>query len=159
MRPIVHLTPAFSVAPQIEAADVAALAAQGFRAIVAVRPDAEEGPQAGDIAALARSQGLAFRYVPARSHELMEPETVSRFEAAVSGLEGPVLAYCKTGTRAALVWGLAAARHQPAACVSAVLRDAGIDAEVIADELNGQRPASTVRPASLAVVCRDLVAV
>ena len=158
MPGIVRLTPVFAVSPQIAAGDIAAIAAGGFRAIVAVRPDAEHdgSPQAGDIERLARARGLAFRYAPASSHDLMEPETVSRFEAAVEGLEGPVLAYCKSGTRAAMVWALAAARHHPAACVSAALRAAGVDPEIIADELLDQRRASSVKPASLAVVCREL---
>ena len=157
MTTIRHLTPAFAVAPRIETADVGLVAAAGFRAIVAVRPDGEDasGPAAHEIAALARALGLAFRYVPASPHDVLEPETVSRFEAALDGLRGPVLAYCTSGTRAAIVWALAAARHQPAACVSAVLRDAGLRLDGIEDELREQPRSSAAKPASLAVVCGD----
>jgi sulfide:quinone oxidoreductase len=160
MAAIVRLTPGFSVSPQIAASDVAAIAAGGFRSIVAVRPDAEDtiSPNAAEIEHLAMARGLTFRYAPAASHDLLEADTVSRFEAAVAGLEGPVLAYCKSGTRAAIVWALAAARHQPAACVSATLRAAGVDADGIADELLEQPRASSEKPASLAVVCREPVA-
>jgi sulfide:quinone oxidoreductase len=157
MTRIVRLTPDFAVSPQIVAGDIEAIAALGFRAIVAVRPDGETAgePMAGDVAALARSHGLDFRYVPAASHDLMEPETVNRFEAAVSGLDGPVLAYCKSGTRAAIVWALAAARYQPAACVSAAMLKAGVDPDLIEDELLDQPRALSAKPPSLAVVCPD----
>jgi uncharacterized protein (TIGR01244 family) len=83
----------------------------------------------------------------------MEADTVSRFEAAVKGLEGPVLAYCKSGTRAAIVWALAAARYHPAACVGDALRKAGVDPDLIEDELKGQRRNTGRRPGSLAVQC------
>src|SRR3546814_4759693 len=49
------LTPALSVSPQIDPADVVALAASGFRSIVCNRPDGEEAgqPTAAAIAAAA----------------------------------------------------------------------------------------------------------
>jgi sulfide:quinone oxidoreductase len=155
MTEIVHLTPTFAVSPQLSADDVTGIAALGFRAIVAVRPDGETStdPRAGTVAALAEANGLAFRYAPATAHDLMEADTVSRFEAAVKGLEGPVLAYCKSGTRAAIVWALAAARYHPAACVGEALRKAGVDPDLIEDELKGQRRKTSRRPASLAVEC------
>ena len=160
MTEIVHLTPEFAVASQIMARDVTVIAALGFRAIVAVRPDGESSadPQADCVARLARAEGLAFRYAPATAHDLLEPGTVSRFEAAVKGLEGPVLAYCKSGTRAAIVWALAAARYHPVACVGEALRKAGVDPDLIADELKGQRRKKSRRPASLAVKCEATVA-
>jgi sulfide:quinone oxidoreductase len=159
MTEIVHLTPAFAVSPQLTADDVTAIAALGFRAIVAVRPDGETSSEANaeTVAALAEARGMSFRYAPASSHDLMEPETVSRFEAAVKGLEGPVLAYCKSGTRAAIVWALAAARYHPAACVGDALRNAGVDPGLIEDELKGQRRKTGRQPASLTVQCAQVV--
>jgi sulfide:quinone oxidoreductase len=159
MTGIVHLTPKFAVSSQLSADDVAAIAALGFRAIVAVRPDGETStdPKADTVAALARAAGVDFRYAPATSHDLMETETVSRFEAAVNGLEGPVLAYCKSGTRAAIVWALAAARYHPAACVGDALRNAGVDPDLIEDELKGQRRKTGRQPASLTVQCAQVV--
>ena len=160
MTEIVHLTPKFAVSPQLAAGDVTAIAALGFRAIVAVRPDGENtaDPRADAVAAWAEASGLTFRYAPATSHDLTEPDTVSRFEAAVEDLQGPVLAYCKSGTRAAIIWALAAARYHPAACVGEALRKAGVDPDLIADELKGQQRKKSRRPASLAVKCDAAVA-
>ncbi len=159
MTAIVHLTPSFAVSPQLGAEDVMEVAALGFRAIVAVRPDGEDatGAHAATVEKLARALGLSFRYAPASAHDLMETETVSRFEAAVAGLEGPVLAYCKSGTRAAIVWALAAARYHPAICVGEALRKAGVDPDLIEDELKGQRPRKGRRPASLTVRCEAAI--
>ena len=159
MTEIVYLTPKFAVSSQITARDVTNVAALGFRAIVAVRPDGENStdPKADAVAAWAAASGLAFRYAPASSHELTEPGTVSRFEAAVRGLQGPVLAYCKSGTRAAIVWALAAARYHPASCVGEALRQAGVDPDLIEDELKLQRRKKSRRPASLAVQCEEAV--
>ena len=157
---ITRLTPVFAVSPQITAQDVAAIAAMGFRVIVAVRPDGEGAgdPSADDIARMASAEGLTFRYAPASSHELTEPATVSRFETSVEGLEGPVLAYCKSGTRAAIVWAMAAARYHPVACVAVALRKAGVDPDLIEDELRLQRRSKARQPSSLIVQCEPTVA-
>src|SRR3546814_14315876 len=63
------LTPALSVSPQIDPADVVALAASGFRSIVCNRPDGEEAgqPTATAIAAVAEAHGLLFVHIPVMS--------------------------------------------------------------------------------------------
>lgn len=161
MTALVHLTSQFAVSPQLEIADVERLAALGFRAIVAVRPDDEVsagGPSAEAIARKARAHGLEFRYAPAGSHEVTEPQTVAQFESALRGLHGPVLAYCKSGSRAAIVWALAAAHYHPAVCVGAALSKAGVDPALIADELQGRSRKRGRRPAALTIPCDDLPA-
>ena len=156
-RPIIAVTPAFAVAPQISGAELALLAKQGYRAVVSLRPDAEVEPDndTAKIARLARKRGLEFRHVPAASHEVMLEATIDRFAAAVADLDGPVLAYCKSGQRAAIVWALAAARHAPVPCVLDTLKAAGLDLDVIEDELAEQPRSDAPRPALLAVECRQ----
>src|SRR3546814_17562301 len=63
------LTPALSVSPQIDPADVVALAASGFRSIVCNRPDGEEAgqPTAAAIAAVAEAPGLRCVHIPVMS--------------------------------------------------------------------------------------------
>lgn len=153
--PVTWLTATFAIAPQISAADVAGLARSGFRAIIAVRPDGEDAAAAPSrqIARAAKTHGVTFRYAPVASHALTEAGSVEAFEVAIAGTHGPVLAYCKSGTRAAIVWALAAARYQPADCVGEVLRKAGVDPDLIADELNEQHRKPGVRPAPLVVEC------
>jgi sulfide:quinone oxidoreductase len=61
------LTHELSISPQIAAADLAALHAAGFRAVVCNRPDGEGADQAGfsEIERAAQALGMASRYLPA----------------------------------------------------------------------------------------------
>lgn len=103
-----RLTPDFSVAPQIGPEDVAGLAAQGFRAIMCNRPDGEEPgqPEVAAVRAEAERLGLAFVNLPVISGAIT-PEDVEDFAAVMKDLPGPVLAYCRSGTRCRNLWLLA----------------------------------------------------
>lgn len=105
------LTPEFSVSPQITVEDVAVLKAQGFRAILCNRPDGEDAGQtpAAAIRDEAARLGLAFAHVPVLSGGI-EPGDVVAFRETLAGLPGPVLAYCRSGTRCRNLHGLATGR-------------------------------------------------
>src|SRR3546814_5933450 len=92
------LTPALSVSPQIDPADVVALAASGFRSIVCNRPDGEEAgqPTAAAIAAAAEAHGLRFVHIPVMSGGIDEGD-VATMARALADLPAPVLAYCQIG--------------------------------------------------------------
>jgi uncharacterized protein (TIGR01244 family) len=94
------------VAPrQIFPADIAALAAAGIRLVVNNRPDGEEPgqPTSAAIEAAARAAGLDYRHIPIAGG--FPPE---RVEAMAHALEqGPVLAFCRSGTRSTWLWALA----------------------------------------------------
>jgi uncharacterized protein (TIGR01244 family) len=96
------------VAPrQIGVADIPGLAAQGIRLIVNNRPDGEEPgqPASADIEAAARAAGLGYRHIPVAGGF-----PANRVEAMAEALEhGPVLAFCRTGTRSTYLWALARA--------------------------------------------------
>lgn len=104
---ITPLAPDFAVAPQIRVEDVAAIAADGFRAILCNRPDQEDPgqPRFAEIAAAAQAAGLAVAHVPVISGRI-EPEDLEAFAAAVRDLPGPVLAYCRSGARCHNLWML-----------------------------------------------------
>ncbi len=101
------LTDSIAVAPQIELADLPHLAAAGFRSVIDNRPDSEIGPDQASaaIAAAAEAEGLAFTYLPYEPGQLTA-ELVQSFQAALARLPGPVLAYCRSGTRSANLWAL-----------------------------------------------------
>ena len=94
------------VAPQIALSDMAEAAALGVRTLVSNRPDGEDPgqPTAAEVAAAADAVGIDFVHAP-----------VSGFpnEAAVSAVGKvlatgePVLMFCRSGTRSAMVWALA----------------------------------------------------
>jgi uncharacterized protein (TIGR01244 family) len=96
--------------PQISVDDVAAAAAQGIRAIVNNRPEGESGDQTpGEtIAAAARAAGMNYRAIPV-THAGFSQAQVSAMAEALNDAPGPVLAYCRSGTRSTLLWALARA--------------------------------------------------
>lgn len=109
-----QLTPELSVSPQIGAADVAALAAQGFKALICNRPDGEGADQPGvqEIERAAAAAGLTLRYQPVESGKVLD-EQGAEFGRLLAELPKPVLAYCRTGTRSATLWALSQAGQRP----------------------------------------------
>ena len=97
-----------SVAPQIGLEEVEAAAAQGFTMIVNNRPEQEEpGQPAGDsIAEAARAAGLAYVAIPI-THGGFSIEQVEAMRDALKQAGGPVLAFCRSGTRSTFLWALA----------------------------------------------------
>jgi uncharacterized protein (TIGR01244 family) len=111
---------------QLTPADIDSAAAAGVRMIVNNRPDGEEPgqPASAEIEAAARAAGLDYRHIPIAGG--FPPEQV---EAMAEALErGPVLAFCRTGTRSAFLWALARAkRGAPAQESVAAAAAAGYD--------------------------------
>ncbi len=118
----IRLTQEVSVAGQIDADDVAAAAAQGFRAIVNNRPDGEERgqPAGAAIAAAALASGLRYAAIPI-DHNGFDMDQVAAMAAVLGEAAGPVLAFCRSGTRSANLWALAEASRggDPDAIVAA----------------------------------------
>lgn len=101
-----------SVAPQITPADVTDLAARGFAAIINNRPDGEEmGQPDGDaIRLVAETLGLRYSAIPVTHAGFSHPQ-LDAFAAAMAEAGGPVLAYCRSGTRSCNLWALAMAKQ------------------------------------------------
>ena len=105
------LTDAMSVSPQLNEADFAAAAAQGFKAVICNRPDGEGPDQLPSAQAedAAKAAGLTFASVPISGAPTQD--AVEAMRAALDAAGGPVLAYCKSGTRSAVLWTLAEAMN------------------------------------------------
>jgi len=86
-----------------------ALAAAGFRAIVNNRPDGEEPgqPSAYEMRAAAEAAGLGYHDIPVAGG--FSGDQVEAMAAALAEAGGPVLAFCKSGTRSTFLWALAEA--------------------------------------------------
>jgi sulfide:quinone oxidoreductase len=97
-----------AVAAQMQPEELAALAAEGFAAVICNRPDGEEPgqPTLDAMRRAAQEAGLAFHHVPVGGG-LFPPAAVAAFGAIRRGTQGKVLAYCRTGTRAATLDALA----------------------------------------------------
>ena len=96
--------------PQIGVDEVELARAMGIRLIVNNRPEGEEPRQTTGTAieAAARAAGIAYVAIPVTHAGFSEPQ-VSAMARALEGATGPVLAYCRSGTRSTLLWALAEA--------------------------------------------------
>ena len=111
---IKRITPDYAVSPQIEVADVATLAEEGFGTIICNRPDAEVMPQqqAAAIEKAAMDAGLVFVINPV-THQGLNMDMVKTQHDAQIESEKPVFAYCASGTRSTIVWALGQAGTMP----------------------------------------------
>lgn len=105
-----QLTEDFWVSPQIALEDVGEAKARGFTLIVNNRPEGEAPEQVpGDaIEAAATSAEMDYLAIPI-THAGFSEEQVEALAAAIVAARGPVLAYCRSGTRSTLLWALAQA--------------------------------------------------
>jgi len=136
----------FSVSPQIEAADIPAIAAAGFRSIICNRPDGEgaDQPSHEEIAAAAKAAGLEMRYLPVVAG-MVRDEDAEAFGAAMLELPNPTLAFCRSGTRSATLWSLSEAASRPLADILAATKAAGYDMNGVARRIanGGKTPTDT----------------
>lgn len=102
-----QLTPHLAVSPQISPDEIPQIKAAGFTTVICNRPDSEVPPalQSAEMAAAVEAAGLTFVVNPA-VHTAMTPELIARQKAAIAEAEGPVLAYCQSGTRSTVIWML-----------------------------------------------------
>ncbi|WCT73293.1 TIGR01244 family sulfur transferase [Sphingomonas naphthae] len=103
-----RLDDAISVYGQLLPADVAEAKAQGFTTLVNNRPDGEEAgqPEGGTIREAAEAAGLDYHAIPI-GHGGFSEASVAAMAQVLGEAEGPVLAFCRSGTRSTLLWALA----------------------------------------------------
>jgi uncharacterized protein (TIGR01244 family) len=133
-----RLTGEIWASSQIESADLTVAKAEGFRAVIALRPDGEvpEQPTTDDLRGIAEAQGLAFFYVPVPQGEL--PDAVAdALGAALKQAEGPVLLYCRSGRRAVRAWAVAEASRLGGLNVHEILSTAAKAGHPV-DDLSGR---------------------
>lgn len=159
------ISPGLSVAPQINIQDLGVLAGKGYRGIVNNRPDFEddEQPSSEEIKQVATELGLAYRHLPVVAGQIADSD-ISGFKAAMDEMEGPLLAYCRTGTRAATLWALTEAGHLSTDAILATAEDAGYDLKGLIGRLdktaNARRAGSAkARPEQASHTIHDVVVV
>ena len=106
-----QVDPDIAVSGQVRPEQVDALKAAGVAMIVNNRPDGEEPgqPLGAEVEAAAEAAGLGYRHIPVAGgfSERQVEEMVEALDAA----HGPVLAFCKSGTRSIFLWALARAQQ------------------------------------------------
>jgi len=125
-----QITPTYFVSPQIEAEDIADIAAAGITTVICNRPDGEIPAfcQADAIETAALAAGLTFVRLPL-THQTMTPDNVELQAQTVSQSAGPVLAYCASGTRSTVIWALGQAAELGVDKVLAAARSGGYELE------------------------------
>ena len=115
--------------PQISLADIAAAKALGVRLVVNNRPEGESDDQVpgGQIEAAARTAGMDYVAIPI-THSGFSHGQVDAMAQALANSDGPVLAYCRSGTRSTLLWALAeASQGKDADALTRSAQQAGYD--------------------------------
>ena len=122
-----------SVSPQVRPEDMPALKAAGFVAIVNNRPDGEasDQPSGSEIQEAAEAAGLAYHFIPL-GREGVSPGMVEETRTVLEGSDGPVLCYCRSGTRSTTLWALSQAQNMPADEIISAAANAGYDVSHLA---------------------------
>lgn len=107
MTGFIELEKGIFVAGQLAEEDFARLAQKGFKSVVCNRPDGEDEDQlaSNEAEKLAHQNGLEFRFSPVIGFEITKDHHIEQFALDLAELEGPILFYCRTGTRCSLLWG------------------------------------------------------
>lgn len=124
-----QLTDQLLVSPQIDLDDLAEAARLGVRHIINNRPEGESDDQTpGEaIEQAAKAAGMSYTAIPV-THAGFSQEQVDAMVAALRAADGPILAYCRSGTRSTLLWALTqASQGASAAALAPVAAAAGYD--------------------------------
>ena len=123
------LTDTIFASPQIGLAELAEAKAMGIALVINNRPEGESDDQTpgGEIEAAAKAAGMDYLAIPV-THAGFSEAQVAAMATALDGATGPVLAYCRSGTRSTLLWALAeASRGGNPAAIAATASQAGYD--------------------------------
>lgn len=92
---------------QVFPQEMGEIADLGFKTIINNRPDGEETGQPEDAAlkAAAEAAGLSYVFIPITLPTL-SPDLVTQHHAAIEASDGPVFAFCRSGTRSTILWAL-----------------------------------------------------
>jgi uncharacterized protein (TIGR01244 family) len=136
------LSPKFSASPAPGDGFFAAAAAEGFTVIVNNRPDGEDPTQvsSAQAEAAAKAVGLAYVHIPVTG--MPGDGEAAALREVLATATGPVLAYCRSGTRSAATYCLAQAlRGAPIEETLSQARAAGYDLSALTPLMQRLQPA------------------
>jgi len=92
------------------------------------RPDGEspDQPSSAVMQAAAETAGLSYHFIPL-GRDGVSPQMVDAETEALEGSAGPVLAFCRSGTRSTTLWALSQAGKVPAQEIVTAAAHAGYD--------------------------------
>jgi len=124
-----QLTDRILVSPQIDLDDLAQAVKLGVKHIINNRPEDESDDQTPGavIEQAAKDAGLTYTAIPI-THGGFSQGQVDAMTAALGESDGPILAYCRSGTRSTLLWALSrASQGETAGELAPIAAAAGYD--------------------------------
>ena len=147
-----------SVAPQLSAADVPAIAEAGFKTIICNRPDGEgnDQPLFHGVGEAAAKAGIGSHYLPVKSGRVTDSDA-EEFGRILDAAPKPVLAYCRSGTRSVTLWSLSQAGKMGLPDILHKAKAAGYNMHGMARRIanNGRKPNPVASAGGQVMVARD----
>lgn len=118
----------FSACGQLSPMQINTVLEAGFKSIICNRPDDEAPlePSSGDVFEAANSAGMQTAYLPMGMGQLTL-ELIEETIDALAQLPKPILAYCGSGKRAAVLWCFANVNGQGCDAVLEASEKGGFD--------------------------------
>ncbi len=144
MADIKKLTDRLSVATQIKPSDLKAIAQQGYKTIINNRPDGEEPrqPKSVSLEKATKRHGLDYFLLPVVGGDISD-DSVEQFNYLLENQLGPILAFCRTGTRCATLWALSEADNATTKSILETANKAGYDLSKLKLRLDERRQSSS----------------
>ena len=130
------ISPYYSVASQISQSDISAIVNGGFKSIICNRPDYEnsEDLQTAIIKAATLEAGLEFAENVFDGSSFGSDKITIQTDL-IKKLPNPILAYCTSGARSALIWAFANAGIIEVDKILTMIREAGYQLDHLRDQL------------------------
>ena len=137
----------FSVAGALSDAGMEQAKKLGLSTVINNLPDDEvvNGFTTDIARAKAKSLGLNYHYLPVTGASLNDQNNIDQFKKIISKTNSPVLAHCKSGTRSAVLWGLATSQSKNPSQVIDELAAAHFEFDFLEDEFEEQREIGLAR--------------
>ena len=137
-----------SVATQLNASELDGLKAKGFKTIINNRPDDEETgqPRSAALSKDAKRLGFAYYELPVTGGNITDSH-VEQFDNIVENQNGPILAFCRTGTRCATLWALSEADNATTDSILKQAKQAGYDLTALKPRIEKRREATAANKA------------
>lgn len=94
----------FSTCEQINPSDIQTAVDQGYTLFINNRPDneAEGQPSSQEMAAAVKQAGAKYIHIPIQ--RTLPQTDIDAMKQSIQSAQGPVLAFCRTGTRSTNLW-------------------------------------------------------
>ena len=132
----IQINEKLSISEQIALGDIKTLANDGIKVLICNRPDGEEPNQlsCAEVKAAADANGINFVHIPVAGRIIPE-DALEEFVKIINGCNDKIHAYCRTGTRSSIFWGLSQARIHSADEVLANAESLGINLTPVVDQI------------------------